>query len=282
MTNDRNAILVIGKPNSGKSGFFGQLYTRLEYGENSLVKMIKTPNNLSALTQIRDRYAAGKALEHTASNTFEEIDLLIGMGDHQIALKYPDYGGEQVNHLMHSRRLNDKWYSSIQKSDTWMLFIRMNDLDKTYDPIQKFTEAVQSGLQKRKDDIDKNILPSDQAFNIELLQMLLFYKGIGFIQKIDTPKLVIVLSCWDELENTKNSLPEDLLQKELPLFHFFLRQNWCSEALSVVGLSAQGKPLDKEKPDHNYICEEEGYLILPSGEKTTDLTIILDILLPAI
>lgn len=281
MTQNKNAILVIGKPNSGKSGFFGQLYTRLELADNSFAKLIKTPDSLSALTKITERYAEGRALEHTASNTFEKIDLPIKVGDQKIELKYPDYGGEQIEHIVESRRLNDKWHSSIQESDTWMLFIRMNDLNRTYDPIQKFTEAVQSGQQKEKKDIDKSKLPSDQAFYIELIQMLLYYKEIGFTQKIDIPKLIVVLSCWDELENGQKSKPEDLIQKELPLFHFFLRENWHPNSFSVLGLSSQGKSLDKDKADADYIYEEEGYLIKSNGEKTKDLTLILHTLLPA-
>lgn len=281
MTHNKNAILVIGKPNSGKSGFFGQLYTRLALADNSFAKLVKTPDSLGVLTQITDRYAEGRALEHTTSNTFEKIDLQIKIGNQIIELKYPDYGGEQVERILESRRLNDKWHSSIQESGTWMLFIRVNDLDKTYDPIQKFTEAVQSGQQKEKKDVDKNKLPSDQAFYIELIQMLLYFKEIGFTQKLNTPKLIVVLSCWDELENGQNSKPEDLIQKELPLFHLFLRENWLPNSFSVLGLSSQGKSLNKEKADADYIYEEEGYLIKPDGEKTNDLTSILHSLLPA-
>ena len=88
-----------------------------------------------------------------------------------------------------------------------------------------------------------------------------------------------MLSCWDELD--QNLKPEDLIKKELPLFHLFLHENWQPNSFSVVGLSSQGKSLDKDKADTGYIYEEEGYLITSDGIKITDLTSILYTLIPA-
>lgn len=279
MSKSKDSILVIGKPNSGKSGFFGQLYTRLQFQEEGTVaKLYKTPENVTALDKITECYAEGKALEHTPSSEYSEMDLPIEIECKRFILEYPDYGGEQINHLIYTRRLNDKWHEAICNSNNWLLFIRLNDIEKSYDPIQKFTEIVQSGDQREKVSLESNKVPSDQAYYIELLQILLFFKRIGFLQKIQSPKLTVILSCWDESDKVQDKKPAETLKEQLPLFYQFIQQNWFLSALNIIGLSSQGKPLDKEKADSNYLDVEEGYLIMPDGSSTKDLTTIFNLI----
>ena len=278
MSRSNISILVIGKPNSGKSGFFGQLYNRLEFAEEgNFAKLSKIPENKIALDKVTSRYAEGKALEHTPVSDYDKIELFIEAGQNAIKLIYPDYGGEQINHLIDNRRLSDNWHSSIQNSNEWILFIRLSDLNNTYDPIQKFTKTVQSGEnQKNKDEIEDR-LPSDQAYYIELLQMMLYYKGVGFSNQINNPKLIVTLSCWDEIEDNDKK-PNELLKVRLPLFYEFLTKNWSNSSLMVIGLSSQGKSLDKTNGDENYLFEEEGFIIDSNGNKSSDLTSILKII----
>jgi len=279
MSKENISILVIGKPNSGKSGFFGQLYNRLEYAlDGNFAKLSKIPENKTALDKVTSRYAEGKALEHTPVGDYDRIELLIDAGQNSIKLIYPDYGGEQINHLIANRRLGNNWHSAVQNSNEWILFIRLSDLNKSYDPIQKFTEIIQSGEQRGKEDIEEK-LPSDQAYYIELIQMLLFYKEIGFTTRINNPKLIVTLSCWDEIENNKGKKPDELLKENLPLFHEFLNQNWEETSLKVIGLSSQGKSLDKTTSDEDYLFEEEGFIIDPDGIENSDLTSILKIVI---
>jgi len=279
MSKDNVSILVVGKPNSGKSGFFGQLYNRLEYAEEgNFAKLSKIPENKAALDKVTSRYAEGKALEHTPVGDYDKIELFINAGHKSVKLIYPDYGGEQINHFLENRRLGNNWHSAIQNSDQWILFIRLSDLNKSYDPIQKFTEIVKVGEQKTKDEI-KEKLPSDQAYYIELIQMLLFFKEIGFASRISIPKLIVTLSCWDEIENNEKKRPIELLKEHLPLFYEFLLQNWVEASLKVIGLSSQGKSLDKTNGDEEYLFEEEGFIIDSDGKKNTDLTSLLKIVL---
>ena len=106
--------------------------------------------------------------------------------------------------------------------------------------------------------------------------MLLFFKGIGFGKKVSIPGLTVVLSCWDEIEGIgDNKNPSELLHEQLPLFHEFIHANWNDEHLNVIGLSSQGRKLDKEKGDVTYDYEEEGYIVSTDGSKSNDLTELL-------
>ena len=114
--------------------------------------------------------------------------------------------------------------------------------------------------------------PSDQGRTIELLQMLLYLGQFSLDRPLRKPRLTILLSCWDELKTTE--LPPALLATRLPMLWSFIRSNWISP--SILGLSALEKALSKTEPDVDYATrgpEDFGYVILPNGERSTDITL---------
>ena len=84
---------------------------------------------------------------------------------------------------------------------------------------------------------------SDQARLIELLQILLYAQSTSDKLMGRLPRLVVLLTCWDEIESPGR--PIDVLQERLPMFGDFVASNW--KDCSVLGLSALERPLDKEK-----------------------------------
>jgi len=90
-------------------------------------------------------------------------------------------------------------------------------------------------------------------------------------------KMTVVLTCWDEL-NTEEK-PRDLLGKRLPFFLTFLESNWNAECLNIIGLSAQEFSLKVQENKEKYQIdgpEKFGYLILPDGRKTKDITLLIE------
>ena len=86
------------------------------------------------------------------------------------------------------------------------------------------------------------------------------------------PHLVVLLTCWDEIDSPGK--PIDVLQQRLPMFGDFVASNW--KDFSVLGLSALERPLDKKKPDNDYITqgsERFGYVVLEDGTHSPDLTL---------
>ncbi|MCI0618925.1 hypothetical protein L0244_38625, partial [bacterium] len=118
---------------------------------------------------------------------------------------------------------------------------------------------------------------SDQAGFIELLQMFLFIKNVDTNKRIQKPAIGIILSCWDELQNTvENICPSELLQQRVPLFSAFLNAIWEEKACFCMGLSSTGKALKPDAEDEEYIIqgpEEFGYIVLQDGTKSPDLTL---------
>ena len=86
------------------------------------------------------------------------------------------------------------------------------------------------------------------------------------------PRLAVLLTCWDEMESPGKPIEE--LRERLPMLCDFMVSNW--EEPSVLGLSALGRALDKEKPDEDYIShgsEKFGYVVTEDGTRCTDLTL---------
>lgn len=274
--NNKKSILIIGRPNSGKTTFMAQLAERLELqGE---VELEYAPDDRSVIEEAQDRLADGLAIEHTSSTANETLSLPVRTKGKSYILDYPDYGGEQINGIIEQRSVNKRWQGLIEKSDYWLVFINVDNLTKPKD----ITTASINPIEKTGT-ITKDFELSKQAFFIELLQMLLYVKGLGLHRTLEQPKLCIALSCWDTLEDTTIK-PKDYIQEYLPLLNSFIQNLWTSNACSIIGLSSQGKSLSKDKPDEDYLEQgafEFGYVVEPNGNENKDLTWVIAQLLEA-
>ena len=89
-----------------------------------------------------------------------------------------------------------------------------------------------------------------------------------------TPRLAVVLSCWDELEDA--GTPEEVFAKLLPLLHAFVRSTWLEDAWSVWALSSLGRALRPDERDEEFASqgpEHFGFVIPPGSiEHDSDLT----------
>jgi GTPase SAR1 family protein len=267
---DKKSILIVGRPNSGKTTFMAQLSERLEMdGE---VELESAPDDRSVIEDAQDRLADGLAIEHTSSTTNETLSLPIKWNNQSLILDYPDYGGEQIDSIIEQRKVDERWQGLIEKSDYWLIFINVDKLTKPKD----ITTTMINPIEKMGT-ITKDFELSKQAFFIELLQMLLYVKGLGLHRTLDVPKICIALSCWDTLEETTIK-PTDYIQEYLPLLNGFINNLWSANARSIIGLSSQGKALKKDKADEEYLKKgafEFGYVVEPNGKKNKDLTWVI-------
>lgn len=274
MSENKNNILIIGGPNAGKTHFGGQLYGRLQTRE-SFYKIVSPPENLNIFKEVLECLNDGKAADHTNVNSNEILELeIVDEKGKEITFNFPDYGGEQVKAIVNDRRITRIWKEQIEKSDSWMLFIRLDEILPLEDIVNRGIPEIDV-LSKRNKDVTVLKL-SDAAYFTELLQMLLYAKKAASLNSIDNPKLTIVLSCWDLLEvEAGDRLPWHLLQERLPLFWSYLAKTWKADYLDVIGLSATEKSLDIKKADKDFVKkgpEKFGYIITPEGKKESDLT----------
>jgi hypothetical protein len=266
---EQHTILLVGESNVGKTHYGAQFLKRLMVKACAL-KMHGAPTNLEAFTTALGCLTEGKATDHTPASSYVESVWPIQDSEGRLAeLVWPDYGGEQVRKLVTERRIPATWRERVLEATDWVVLIRLHSLRSEED---LFTRPLQSFAKAETQDEPAAFEPSDQARTIELLQMLLYLAQFSLDRPLRKPRLTILLSCWDELNTTE--LPPRLLAARLPMLWSFVRSNWTSP--SVIGLSALEKALSKTVPDADYATrgpEDFGYVILPNGERSTDITL---------
>lgn len=274
---EQNNILIIGGPNAGKTHFGGQLYGRLA-NKQGHYKITSPPENLSVFREVLENLEQGKSAgrTHVTSNEALEIEIEDSKGQ-KIRFSFPDYGGEQINKIVNYRKVDEVWKKNINNSNAWILFIRLDEIKPIEDLINRGLPE-QEVLEIRNKETE-DVAISSTAFYIELLQMLLYTKGISTLKKINELKLTIVLSCWDNIDNvTETSKPLDVLSDKLPLLREYIEANWESNLLSYVGLSATERTLSNSDEDEEFIekgPENLGYIVDSEGNKKSDLTLLI-------
>lgn len=266
-----NEILIIGPPGSGKTTFVAQLYGRL-VGKKGKLQLALAPENIDGIKSAYNRLADGVETEPTSPTDNLEVKIPVIYEGQEFVLHCKDYGGEQVRDLVALMEYDKTWIDRAKTNDRWILFIRPSEIEHRFDlskkgyaiKDQKETKAPSSGT-------------SDQSRFIELLQVLLHARGTGMKDPINTPRLLIALTCWDEL-NT-NSRPEEILQQKMPMFAHFITANWLSGAFTIVGVSAQEFPLKTDEARDKYLDEMPqnfGYLVLDDNPREKDLTRLIE------
>ena len=263
-------IVLLGGPNSGKTHFAGQLYGRLKRNPG-LLELRDTPADLSALEEVLHCLENGHAAEHTSAGTW--TDVLLPLKDQRgnvLDLRWPDYGGEQLQTIFKDRQVTEAWRSELRQAEGWLLLIRL----------KKETTYPSALVELAKRSSDANEAPArpggwdGNARWVELLQILLHVAGIGTVSRRDQPRFAVLLSCYDELAED-DLLPSQVLAKYLPLVSAFINSIWKPDAVSVWGLSALGCLLEKNSDNENFINqgpEHQGWVISPEGKQHSDLS----------
>lgn len=273
-----NAIMLIGRPHSSKTVFLTQFYSRLQKGKSKL-SLYKPVTNITPISAAREALANGNEPEPTPPEMSTEFLLPIQIAEKRIDLLCPEYGGEQVDSIVNNREVGQSWNNALALSNNWILFIRLNSVNKPMD-ISDVTYTKQKEQSEEKTMLEPEYKISDQSFFIELLQILLQYKKYDYHFQNQILKLTVVLTCWDEMNTQKR--PDEMLKTRLPLFNDFIKANWKAESLKIIGLSAQEFALTKEENKEKYRIEgpeQFGYLVQADGIQTKDITQLLELAL---
>ena len=261
------SILLIGESGVGKSHYGGQLLKRL-MREDGRIRMDGAATNLQPFEAVMASLDAGLSADHTATATYHESRWpIVDDNGRKALLIWPDYGGEQIKNIIDDRRLPHVWLNRITQSLGWLLLIR---LQQTRADDDIFSRPLPSLKGNRREPGEARV--SDQARMIELLQMLVYAHSTSDKHKIRPPCLVILLTCWDEMDSPEK--PTDVLHERLPLLWDYVGSNW--EKFRVLGLSALERALHKQEPDEDYISqgsENFGYVVLDDGTHSPDLTL---------
>lgn len=280
------SIVIIGGPNSGKTHYGGQLYGRLTRNPGAM-RLRETPDDLTAFQEVMEALSNGRTAGRTSTQTWLELKLPLEDGEGRaIDLIWPDYGGEQIKDVFDHRSVNADWRKRLREAENWLMMIRLNS-ERVYPDVfrqvakkPKKSEENMTSVRKEEKDRPKNW--DANAYWVEKLQILLHAAGRGVVQPLTSPRIAILLSCYDEISEPQKT-PIETLSKKLPLLSSFIRNNWQENQFSVWGLSALGQKLNNETNNDTFIDEgpeHQGWIIRPEGDKQDkDLTLPLQWLL---
>lgn len=265
----RRSILLIGESNVGKTHYGAQFLKRLIV-QGCELKMDGAATNLKPFEHAMDCLAEGKSTRHTTAGSYvESVWPIVDRQKRQAEMIWPDYGGEQIRDLTRNRVIPTPWRDRVSSASDWILVIRLNTVRQAEDifsrPIKSLGQQSPASQAQR---------PSDQARLVELLQILLYLAGLGRETRLSEPGLSVLLSCWDELGLAAATKPDEVLKERVPMFYDFLQSTW--EAPDIIGLSALEKPLTENDCDVEYATkgpEHFGYVILPDGLQSADITL---------
>jgi len=268
-------ILVLGGSGAGKTHYAGQLLGRLRHDRQGRLRLrTGGVEDLSKLEEVLSCLEEGRAAGHTPAETWTGIRCELETRDGTTALlEWPEYAGERLFSIVEQRVLPPEWRLSVSKASGWILFVRPSTLQIYEDLLERPTGVAPEHTQSEERSVDGRGW-DDRARYVELLQMLLFASGRSTFRTLSTPRLAVVLSCWDELETPGS--PEEVFAGHLPLVDAFLRSTWQGDAWSVWGLSSLGRALSQEAQDPEFAHkgpEHFGYVISPgTTKKIKDLT----------
>lgn len=268
-------ILVLGGSGAGKTHYAGQLLGRLRHDRQGRLRL--RPGGVEDLSKLEEVLACleeGRAAGHTPAETWTGIRCELETSDGtNVLLEWPEYAGERLFAIMEQRALPAEWRASIKSATGWILFVRPSTLKVYEDLLERPTGVAPKHSESTEVVVDGKGW-DDRARYVELLQMLLFAAGRSTFRRTPTPRLAVVLSCWDELEQP--GTPEETLANRLPLVDAFIRSTWRDDAWSVWGLSSLGRNLRQVEQDAEFARlgpEHFGYVVLPNGqEQVKDLT----------
>lgn len=268
-----NSILLIGEAGVGKTHYGAQLLKRLMKADGRL-RMDGAATNLEPFEAAMERLNEGMAADHTVTGTYvESVWPIAETGGARAELVWPDYGGEQVKAMSSTRRIPSAWRVRVLSAPAWLLLVRLQQTRVSDDIFSRPLSELKGAVSDNRE-----VQISDQARLIELLQMLLYVRGAISTEPLQIPGLCVLLSCWDELDN--DDKPAAVLQQRLPMFASFVASTWADPF--VLGLSALERPLNARNRDSEYAArgpEQFGYVVLPDGERSSDLTLPIQRLL---
>lgn len=266
-TPSNNSILLIGESGVGKTHYGAQLLKRLMTGDGEL-RMHGAATNLEPFEAAMENLNNGVAAGHTATSTYtDSVWPIIDTKGRRAELVWPDYGGEQIKAMSTTRRFPAAWRSRVLSAPAWLLLLRLQQTRVSEDLFSRQLRELKGiGDESREAQV------SDQARLIELLQMLVYVRGAIRPAPLRSPRLCVLLSCWDELGTEEP--PPEVLERRLPLVADYVWSTWAEP--SVFGLSALERPLKPREPDQDYALrgpEQFGYVVQPDGRRSTDLTL---------
>ncbi|HAV5768648.1 TPA: hypothetical protein JI173_00055 [Acinetobacter baumannii] len=234
-------ILILGEPSSGKSNFLKMLAFKWSL-KGSIIRQKKTPS-IRLSNDLLDGFIIDRTQEDYQSGLWELV-----YNSNEISISLPEFNGEEFTSLTQNMNWSQEWSSRIKETSGIFLMIPC-DKGIVYDLANPIPHAQETKKRSRKksQNTEINIMSiAELDFNyIKFTQQVLALKEIARKGEVRLP-LVIILNFWDKIYDVNlNQSPEEVLEKILPWFYTYLKNNWDKDYFEIYGMSPLGDLAEK-------------------------------------
>lgn len=269
---NRDSVIMIGAPDSGKTNYLARLWRALQ-GEGAKLRATQQPDDIRYVIDALTHLLQGKFAPRTEKSA--EVDgrqCLIKVswerdGKTQHAeLLVPDVSGELWEEAVGTNELPEAWMVSARQSVGALLFVRVassvNRPSLDWVTARDLLRVGGAADDTRRDDFQ---IPTD----VQLCEFLRFLEfALGKEADIDRPRVAVLVTAWDIVDQSRAKRgPKAYLRDEFPLFAG--RLAYMSELeVEVYGLSVVGGDFGDHEFTSRFLngdIDEFGYVVTEPG-----------------
>lgn len=241
----RRQVGMIGLPKSGKTTFLAALWHTLkERGTGGAIRLRAVGDDRTYLNSVETAWAECTEIGRTPQ---VENSVVLHLEDSHghFQLRVPDISGETFVQQLTERRWTESFDRSIRDLDGLLLFVHPDvDSGHRLSLAHRLSTAI-GGEGSTDSEPVASVEPWREEFvptQVQLIEILQFIR-----HRRSTPlRLIVVISAWDLMLSVELT-PPDALARLTPMLHQFLSTNRDRFVSAVVGISAQGGDLGRER-----------------------------------
>jgi hypothetical protein len=274
-------IILIGGPDTGKTGFLARLWIALQARRGALTPS-RTPDEIKYIEDVVHYLHQGSFPPRTDQNLEADqgpITIPLGLEEspeEKIAeLLIPDVSGEIWKKAVETTELAPEWMAQLEDAFGVLLFVRVLS-DLNVDPLDWVNSAELMEYQGDNAQSDKMPTQVMLCEFLRFLELKLPDRTSG-----RKPRIAVIITAWDLLDNDSSATrPRAYLEKEYPLFAGRLadldRFDVAVFAISILGGDLQVDEEFREELLLNSDLESAGFIRFDRGgtvEEETDFTL---------
>ena len=303
LSNDHEAVLLIGGPDAGKSNFLFRLWIAIDTGRGALVRD-GLPSELDYLSGGAAGLLEGRFAGHTSKEVYERVFVPVKTrvpGDSRGGtLVVPDSDGEQILAICRDRRWSSAWEELISNRCACLLFVRASSeaivapLDwatcfETYGGTMGVPNAGRGEAPNVVGSAGSAGSQGDEEGSIQLPTQVVLTEWLQFLRQAFTaaaggsfrPRIGVVISAWDAVPTDQQPAgPVKYLADNFPMLHQFIRANDEAFEFQLFGVTVVAGDLKNDEDFRNTYLEgsppDFGFVLHSlSGqlEKSPDITL---------
>ncbi|MFL6388858.1 MAG: hypothetical protein ACJ71U_15355 [Terriglobales bacterium] len=240
----KNAIIMIGQPDSGKSNYLARAWEDIRSGTAAL--SLVDGENIEYLEELLSHLFYGKFAPRSDKNIEQsrhDIKLTVRTSDsdESVKLVVPDVTGELWKGAVANSDLPEEWMHSLEEATGALMFLRVGSEENQQPLDWVASRRLLSILGSQGAEV---AIPTQVVYSelLRFLQTRLGKRHAGAHRKV-----AIVITAWDRLDpEYRERPPMDFIRKEFPLLAGRI-ENISDLEIKLFGISVVGGDLDADQ-----------------------------------